>query len=323
MKKKRKYKHPLDFFWDLWCLVSFIGIWPRFIEPYLLTTTRLKLPVRNLPSKLKGLRIVQFSDLHLHPRVPTRFLEVLSKKINKLEPDIIVFTGDFLCYGVFQESERLKNFLCSLKAKAGCFAILGNHDYEKFISINSIGEYDVLSKRPTSLTRAFKRLVTSTALAKRANPRVREVPENVELLKLLDETPFQLLNNESILTPVRNSHINITGLGEYMLEKCLPEEAFKNYDKHFPGIILTHNPDSVELIKDYPGEVILSGHTHGGQVYLPWIWKKFALMENMDYVRGLKKVGSKSLFISRGVGSVMPFRWLSMPEIVLLELDKK
>jgi predicted MPP superfamily phosphohydrolase len=108
-----------------------------------------------------------------------------------------------------------------------------------------------------------------------------------------------------------------------MAGRCLPEIAFKNYDKQYPGIILAHNPDSSALLESYPGEVILSGHTHGCQINLPWMWKKFTKLENMSLRKGFFKVRDKWLYVNRGVGAIMKFRWFSVPEILFLTLRKK
>lgn len=317
-----KKEHVFPWLWDLWCVISIIGIWPRFIEPRLITTTKLNLKIDHLPEDLKGLKILQFNDLHLSYHVPSSFLKKLSRKIKEHKPDIIVFLGDFLCYSKLEDEERLKQFLCSCEARYGCFAVLGNHDYEQFVSINNLGEYDVQgSSAKDSFLRAFKRLFNTINVQGKTTERASQVGLHEPLLKLLKKTPFKVLHNETIAIKINSSSLNICGLGEYMLKKCQPEVAFKNYEKGSIGVVLSHNPDSVSLLRDYPGEIILSGHTHGGQINLPWFWKKFTLMENMEYKSGLKKVDSKWLYVNRGVGSILPFRWFSSPEITLITLE--
>lgn len=310
-----------ELLWDAWCIVSVVGVWPRFIEPNLLRTTKLQLQIPKLPPSLNGIKILQFSDLHLHPRTPPSFLKKLKTRISELNPDLIFFTGDFICYSQLDEKERLKNFLNELQAPYGCFAIFGNHDYSNFVSVNGEGDYDVLNPEQSSLKRALKRLFINQILTKRITAKAFETQENNELVELLKETPFQVLNNTTIQLPVRDTKINLSGLGEFMLGKCLPEKAFKQYDPAFPGIVLLHNPDGIPLLQNFPGEVILCGHTHGGQVYLPGIWKKFTLMENIEFLRGLKQIDRKWVYINSGVGSVLPFRWFSMPEILLITLE--
>ncbi len=313
--------HLSDFLWDLWCVASIIGIWPRFIEPNLLHTTKLNLKIPKLPQALHGIKILQFSDLHLNSNVSDFFLRKLVQKIKKLSPDLIVFTGDFLCYSQMKDKIRLQQLLNSLEAPCGCFAILGNHDYEKSVSINPQGDYDIISKKRSMIKEGFSRLFTTVKLTKVVSPAAKSVGLHQELLDLLQQTPFKLLHNNTAVVPIKGSYLNLCGLGEYICGRCQPEIAFTHYDRRYPGIVLAHNPDSIPLLESFPGDIILCGHTHGGQINIPWMWKKFTLLENMNFKNGLHKVGTKWVYINRGIGSVMPFRWFARPEILLLSLE--
>lgn len=321
MDKGKKYFHFSDLIWDLWCVASVIGIWPRFIEPNLISITKLSLPINNLPGDLKNFKILQFSDLHLQPRVPDFFLKKLRIKIQKLKPDLIVFTGDFLCHSVLQEKARMKEFLNSLYAPYGCFAVLGNHDYQECVSINQQGDYDVVEETSSLISKGFQRLFFLSKLSKVVTPKAKSIKHHHDLMHLLKETSFTLLENQTQVIPVQGAALNLSGLGEHMLGRCQPQKTFKTYDRRYPGIILAHNPDCVPNLKQYPGNVILCGHTHGAQVNLPIMWKKFMLMENQQFKRGLIKFNEKWVYVNRGVGSIMPFRWFSVPEILLLTLE--
>jgi uncharacterized protein len=311
-----------DVLWDGWCIASIIGIWPRFIEPNLIQTTKLTLKIKKLPPALAGLKVLQFSDIHLHAGIPDFFLNKLRKKIKVLAPDIIVFTGDFLCYSRLRDKVRLKKFLDSFEAPQGCYAIFGNHDYQKPVSINAMGEYDIIEHRSSLISKGFSRIFTTTQLAKKVTLAAKETGTHPELEELLKTTPFEVLHNTCKLLSIKGSHLNICGLGEYTLGRCLPEIAFKGYDNRYPGILLAHNPDSVPLLMQFPGDIILCGHTHGGQINLPWLWKKFTLLENMQFKQGLFHLDDKWIYVNKGVGSVMQFRWFAMPEITLITLEQ-
>lgn len=317
------FKKTGPFLWDLFCLSSLIGIWPRFIEPRLIFTTKLSLPLPNLPKDLNGFRILQISDIHFNQQSSTFLLDKLVRKCKALKPDLIVMTGDFICYSQLAKPERLRSLLQRFHAPYGCYAILGNHDYASFVSINDKGDYDtIIPPSSSSLSRAFARLGKSITLTKLTTERAKNIPVHQGLVDLLKQTPFKLLHNDTETISVKNTKLNICGLGEYCLSKTHPEQAFKHYDQNYPGIVLLHNPDGTSLIENYPGDVILSGHTHGGQVNLPWMWKKFTLLENMDFKCGLKKCSNKWLYINRGISSVLPFRWFAPPEILLLTLEE-
>lgn len=310
--------------WDLACCLSIIGIWPRFIEPNLLNTRHLRIGIPNLPKVLEGFTLLQFSDLHLHSQVSNRFIEKIIRKIQELRPDVILFTGDFLCFGELEDKQLLQRFLNSLVAPYGCYAILGNHDYAQAVSFNNAGDYDTMNQKPSVLLKGLKRLFGSLTPTGRVTERAKAVPLHQELVALLKNTPFELLHNQTKTVSVKGSALNICGLGEYMLGRCDPSTAFEGYNPAYPGVILAHNPDSVPLLMTYPGDLILSGHTHGGQINLPGIWKKYTVMENLAYAKGgLYSLDGKWLYVSRGVGSVLPFRWHSVPELVHITLEEK
>lgn len=309
--------------WDAWCIVSGIGIWPRYIEPRLLEVSRLTLPIPHLPSELVGLKVLQFSDLHWSGQFSPYLQKKLIRKINALEADLILFTGDFICCSKLENREELKRTLSALKAKLGCFAVLGNHDYAHFVTISANGDYDIEAPSSSSnIVKGFKRLFQPIVLTKRVTEQASQVGQHMELLDLLKETSFRLLNNATEQIAYNGTWINICGLEEYSLGRFNPHEAFSNYDSCYPGIVLSHNPDTLAILKNYPGDIVLSGHTHGGQVNLPGFWTRFIRIENLQFKSGLKRVGDKWAYINRGISSVMKFRWFAAPELTLLTLQK-
>ena len=320
-KNKKKSSYFLDRLWDLWCISSIVGLWPRFIEPNLISTTQLALSIPNLPKALRGFRILQFSDLHLHPGVPDFFLRKLTKKAQQLRPDLVVFTGDFLCFSGSPERERLSALLHGFHAPYGCYAVLGNHDYQQCVSIDEQGNYGVVRQEAALISKGFRRLFSRKGLTGVTTPEAQSLEPHPELVHLLKRTPFQLLHNETVTVPVKDSALNVCGIGEHILGRCKPAEAFAGYDTQYPGIILVHNPDAITAMSHYPGDVILCGHTHGGQINLPWLWQKLIAIENREFKRGLHSKPGKWIYVNRGIGSIIPFRWFSLPELLLLTLE--
>lgn len=309
---KKNYSNIL---WDAFCFASFFGIWPRFIEPKLLSTTSFEV---ELPKVKHALKIIQLSDLHFNDAINQNFLNKILSRVAKESPDLILITGDFLCMGRMADAKELKDFLLSLKARLGIYAVLGNHDYTEGLNINSAGYYDIVKSTSLPALSGFKRLWKvpevrgiSTAAAKAVSP-------NPELLRVLQETSVTLLDNQTIQV----GDLNLTGLGDLMADAVHPEKAFFGYNPDLPGIILAHNPDTVTRLKDYPGDLVLSGHTHGGQINLPWLWKRFTTMENMQFKSGMHKFQNKSLYISRGLGGVIPFRFNTIPELVTITIKR-
>jgi len=317
---KNKYLNAfIETLWNSWCLLSIVGIWPRWIEPNLLCIKRLTVPIKNLTSSLCGLRIVQFSDLHLNQKSSAKFLRRLSKKINSLQADIIVFTGDFLCRSKLVRADLLVDFLNSLQAKHGHFAILGNHDYAFPISRAEDGTYIIVEEDENILLKGFKLLFKPK---KNTRPsKIPLIPLHDELLELLKKTPFKLLHNKTVTLHIRKAPLAICGLGEYIAGQCLPYQAY--VPSVHPLIVLLHNPDAIDLLKDIPADLVLSGHTHGAQVNLPFIWKRLCDLEKPQFKRGMHTVEGKQLYVNRGVGGLPVFRWFSVPEITLFKLEKE
>jgi predicted MPP superfamily phosphohydrolase len=314
----------MSFLVDLCATLSIVGIWPRFIEPHLLKTTHL---TWTLPSQnhLWGLKIVHISDLHFHAGIAQRFLDKIIQQVRSIRPDILVFTGDFLCYARLEAPEQLLSFLNALKAPLGCYCIFGNHDYAHYVSLNRMGIYDLIPPpSPISgLLRGLRTLFSNPKASTNASEKAKATPLHEELCNLLRSTPFQLLENRTTTLPIG---LNITGLGDLGLGRCIPQKAFENYNKAFPGLILSHNPDSIPRLLDCPGDWILSGHTHGEQIHLPWpkwgrkLTQKLTRIENKEYTRGLFSIRNKKVYVNRGLGSHKPFRFFSPPEICVINI---
>ena len=316
-------KFPLsDTLWDLWCICTVVGIWPRFIEPKLLAKTPLRIAIPHLPEPLLHFKILQLSDIHLNAATSDRFLKKITNAAAKFAPDLVVFTGDFLCYSEFGDKERLKTFLNSFSAPYGCYAILGNHDYAHPVSINDKGDYDLVNKDTSQFKKGWNRLFFKGQVTGKTSPAVKKIGFHQELNSLLKETPFQLLHNQTVQIQVGSSALNLTGLGDHSLGRSLPNTAFKGYNPKYPGIVLSHNPDTFPSLKNYPGDLVLSGHTHGGQINLPWVWRRLSLMEYPEYKSGYHTLGTKQLYVSTGLGNIAPFRWFAPPELVQITLER-
>lgn len=308
---------------DAFCISSVVGIYPRFIEPKLLSTSHLEIAVPSL--KLDGFKIVHLTDLHFHKNVSAHFLKRILKKVKKLNPDMIVFTGDFICYSKLEDEIRLLEFLSALTAPFGCYCTFGNHDYASYVSRTKSGDYGVLEPiNPfRGLLHGFKTLFAKPPLKKEILPSATQTQLHKSLCRVVEKSSFKLLDNETHTLPLG---LNIVGLGDYALGRFCPDIAFKGYDLRFPGIILSHNPDTAPHLLKYPGQLILSGHSHGEQIHFPApaflrkISANLTRLENPHLSRGLKTLGDKTLYVNRGLGCHKAIRFCSLPEINLITL---
>lgn len=251
----------------------------RYIEPKRIEINHKTIKHHQIPKSFHDVKIVQFSDTHLHEHFSINHLKKVVDVINEQKPDIIVFTGDLIDepnrYGHIHE---IAPILKSLRAPLGKFAIYGNHDH---------GGYGT------------------------------EIYQNV-----LHLSEFHLLKNEvkKVLLP-DGSYINIVGLDDLMLGRPSWDEALNNIEKNAYTILLAHEPGAIHQSKNYPVNLQLSGHSHGGQIKLPFIGPLYTPPYTDEYYEGLYQIDNTTLYVNRGLGTTrLPFRFLSVPEITVFTL---
>ena len=106
------------------------GLYTWQVEPFWLEFVRLKMQIKNLPTKLKGKTLMQISDIHVGNRFDYQYIIDSFKKAQKLNPDFVVYTGDFVSYDNEEQIRQLEVVLKhAVKGQIGTVAILGNHDY--------------------------------------------------------------------------------------------------------------------------------------------------------------------------------------------------
>jgi uncharacterized protein len=308
-----------EFLFDFACIVSIVGIYPRFIEPKFVHVTKKQLHIPNLPTSLRGLRLAFISDIHCNKYLDDKFIASVHKKLQALKPHLILIGGDFLSYSELYPQQRLECFLSKLTAPLGVFACLGNHDYAQYATLSSQGKAVFETSPPEPVVQGFERLFGLISKEK-AKPIQTPLPFNQKLLSLLKHHKICLLHNETIQLGTTASFINLTGLGDLTSGHCSPQTAYHNYDAHYPGIIFTHNPDAYAYLSCFPGDLFLFGHTHGGQVNIPFLWEKITPMVDTSLKSGLYHRDGRLLFVSRGLGATFPFRLFAPPQIALLTL---
>jgi uncharacterized protein len=118
--------------------------------------------------------------------------------------------------------------------------------------------------------------------------------------------------------------ILIGGAGDYWEDQLRIDKAFFCSDENECRILLCHNPDSIDTKYNTPLSLVVSGHTHGGQVVIPFYGPPVLPVKNKQYSSGLIETPKTQLFISRGIGwSMYPIRFNCYPEIAVLELVKQ
>lgn len=142
---------------------------------------------------------------------------------------------------------------------------------------------------------------------------------------VIEMSGFTLLLNEATNIPMEDgSKIVIAGIDDLMLGKPSYEGALGNLNKDFYNILLAHEPDAALETKNYFVDLQLSGHSHGGQIQLPFYGPLITPPYAMHYFEGMYEVDSMKLYVNRGIGTTrLPFRFLSPPEITHFTLSQK
>ncbi len=118
-----------------------------------------------------------------------------------------------------------------------------------------------------------------------------------------------------------NERLVIGGSGDLWEDSLSIDKAFAASDESDCRILLTHNPDAIDTQFKTPVSLVLSGHTHGGQVSVPFYGPPILPVKNKTYTSGLIPAKKAPIFISKGIGwTILPVRFNCYPEIAVLEL---
>lgn len=248
---------------------------------------RVKLPVRY--SQLRGLSIAQFSDVHIGSYLERDRLEEITTAINSQRPDMVVCTGD-LIDNQLEQLEHAQRMLKQLRSPLGTYMCMGNHEY-----IAAQGD---------------------ECLVKQA----------------YGEAGATVLVDEAHKIAVGGSHLWLAGtdfpgapgspLGDRPSTAASLDSALADMrDDGAPRIVLSHHPKTFFEGRERQIDLMLSGHTHGGQISLGRI-DDFELTPNLPfefYHKGLYEHDGRKLYVNSGIGSWLPVRINCPPEISIIE----
>ncbi len=256
-----------------------------YLEPRWLELTHDSVPVEGLP-RGEAIRLVHLSDLHASPLVPNSLIERSFEMALEQNPDVICLTGDYITEGSGYDRSWYIQTLRRMSARKPCVATLGNHD----------------------------------GGAWSGRPEVK--PYNTEaVIRLLREGGVTVLTNERVEIPVRSQTVRMVGMGDLWAHQCNPWNAFRGAPKDkMPTVILSHNPDSKVMMDEFRWDLMLSGHTHGGQVVMPIFGNSPAPVNDKRYIKGLKPWNGRMINVSAGVGNVGGVRFNCRPQVNVIDL---
>lgn len=139
---------------------------------------------------------------------------------------------------------------------------------------------------------------------------------------LLENSGVRLLFNQSEQTTINGQPIRLIGLGDLWAHDLHPELCMDtSRTAEQPIIVLAHNPDCKEDLRGYEWDLMLCGHTHGGQLIVPILGQRpFAPVRDLRFVEGLNQWETQQIHTTRGVGNLHGMRFNCRPEVSLLKL---
>lgn len=293
------------------CLGILIVLINIFLNQYYFIT-EYQINSSKIPNNFDDYKIIQLTDIHSIRS--TNQKDELVNKIKKQNPDIIFITGDLIDAGYYSEQnnkyeagevnfpdELTKEFVIELTDITNVYLVYGNHEMM-----------------------------------------LLDNPENNILKTSLEENGVTILNNMTDEIFIGEESINLVGVQDpatlykdkkyaYVgdthketVEVILNDLFADSIDEKFT-ILLSHRPEYFDLYTNYPIDLALTGHTHGGVVVLPFIGGIYAHPQGWfpEYVSGMYSKDNFDMIIGRGIGySQLPIRIFNPPEIVEITLNK-
>jgi|SRR5579875_464328 len=253
-----------------------------------ITHPRIALP--HLPRSFEGFRILQLSDLHIGPFMTAREIRTIVQISNRLKPDLIALTGDFVTWDPSTQYDVVEA-LSGLRAPYGIFGCLGNHE--------------LWTGTEDSITLLFA--AQGIRILRQEQTLVREGIDSLNLIGVDFET-------HSRFGPYAEGRVNTYLEG---IDRMVSADTV--------NILLSHNPNTFDRAAELGIDLSLAGHTHGGQIALELAGVNIspALLVT-PYVSGWFRKERGQLYVNRGIGTIgFPIRIGAPPEITVYHLTRR
>ncbi len=264
-----------------------VGGYSLLYTPRRFEITRRLQALRGLRPELDGLRVVQLTDIHHGPNLSLDYVREVIAATNALRPDVVLLTGDYV-YRSPRYIVPVVRELAELRGSIGVVGVLGNHDWWEDATM------------------------TRSAFAQAGIP-------------LIDNSRIFVTPDRKLATDASQG-LCIAGVGDYLEDYTRFDAALAFVPESMPRLLLSHNPDAAEdpdLLAMKPRiDLMICGHTHGGQVRFPVVGSMIVPSRyGQKYALGLVKGPACDVYVSRGIGTtILPIRFNVPPEIALMEL---
>lgn len=282
--KKTKVRRWVKVLFFLIVIFSFICLYSRYLGTKGLIVKEYPIIDSNIPKNFYGFKIAQISDIHYKVTTTKEDLENIVNEINLFKPDIVVFSGDLFDNSVEYTKKDYEDLT----------KILNDIDY-------NIGKYAIKGEDDS-------------------NNNWDDIISESDFMDLSDK--YEFIYNEG------NDPILLVGISSKYKKKDIKDSINSIYESintnYKYSILLLHEPDIIESIDYSKFNLILAGHTHGGQIKIPFIGGIIKDKYSKIYTEEYYDFGNTKMFISSGIGTTKyKFRLLNKPSINFYRLRNK
>lgn len=274
--------------WSAAGQVALYGLCPWDVDESWVLLSQRDMALPGLGAGLEGTRLCHLSDLHCSPLLRERHLIKYFEMVNRLEPDFVLITGDFITASSRHYVRRMGKLLQYLSPKVETLAVLGNHDYGLFVpnqkTVRGLGEYVA-----DQLTAGGAKVLTNEALTFRRDGAV----------------------------------VHFAGIGEFWSDQYNPAAAFASLNPREPIVAMVHNPDAAPQLAELGARYVLAGHTHGRPTRNTPVHNVLWPAVFLNFVAGEYDLGDhRKLYVNRGIGPSRRVCHNTRPEVTLFTLRR-
>ena len=255
-----------------------------YFETYRVEVKEYTFSSPDVPAAFDGTRIVLLTDVHRSFYFSERRLAGLVDRTNALKPDLVVLGGDYVYGSKILEIEAFAQF-ARLSAPLGTFAVLGNHDY--------------------------------------AHPG-GDINDPKSAIEAARQAGIPALDNDGVWIERSGQRFRLGGVSDLAQGHPNVALALDGAGANDLVLLASHQPDFAEQIRPGAVDLVLSGHTHGGQITFFGLWAPLsASAYGQKYRTGMISDGATTVIVSNGVGTILPpLRFFARPQIVVVTLKR-
>ena len=252
----------------------------------------IEVSLSRLADAWDGFRIAQLSDFHYDDYFSVVPLRKAIDIVNGLQLDLVVLTGDFVTSrGMRSHVTSVREVKAAAKAIEPCAQLLAQLRAPSGL-LAVLGNHDVDC-------------------------------DWAHIVEVLQSHHIPVLRNRSVPFERNGTRLWISGVDDILVGKPKLDLALKGIPPDEPVVLLAHEPDWADHVAKHPVDLQLSGHSHGGQIRIPFLGPPFLPPLARKYPWGLRQIGRLALYTNVGIGTIeVPIRLNCPPEVTLITLRK-